>query len=319
MLFRSGHLNVGIIEPAQVRQIVTSGLENEKVRTSCLGFGDKYNEDLMSDLANATGGQFYDAVSPEKFPAIFTSELEGLQRIAIQNLRVRMKLMDFCDGYICLGDYPSVALPDGRREFAIGDLVSEEQRIVVFALSVLPLPNVEGKPVVSLQGEPLVEVEIAYDELTTDAINSRTETQTIRIQQTQDPAEVKLNTVSIPWVSLQRAAQVMKAVNEHMDAGRGDEALKALNEAIAALKRYGPTADVSEAVKMLETMGQKLASGAWGLRARKDSRYYLASLRRMSSDEMWCAEGPAPSFKKTTPPPQTPTGQPPPPDDQQRT
>src|SRR6185369_3301954 len=132
-------------------------------RTSSLGFGDHYNEDLMSDLAQATGGQFYDAVSPEKFPAIFASELEGLQRIAVQNLRVRVKLLDFCDGYICLGEYPFVDLPDGRREFGIGDLVSEEERIVVFALSVLPLPNVQGQPVVSLQGERLFEVEIAYE------------------------------------------------------------------------------------------------------------------------------------------------------------
>ena len=182
----------------------------------------------------------------------------------------------------------------------------------MFALSVLPLPNVQGKPVVSLQGEPLIEVEIAYDELTTDAINSKTETQTIRIQQTQDPAEVKLNAQAIPWVSLQRAAQAMIVVNEHMDAGRGDEALKALKEAIAALKGYGPTADVSEAVKMLELMAAKVVSGAWGARARKDSRYHSSALHRMSSDELWSSEAPAPSFKKSSPknpPPEPPPGQ----------
>jgi Ca-activated chloride channel family protein len=298
MLLSDGHLNVGIVEPAQVRQIVSSGLEQEQVRTSCLGFGDHYNEDLMSDLATATGGQFYDAVSAEKFPAIFTSELESLQRIVVQNLRVRIKRLDFCDGFLCLGEYPNVALPDGRREFSLGDLVSDEERIVVFALSVLPLPNVGGLPVVSLQGEPLLEFELNYDELTADGIRSKSELQTIRIQQVQDPAEVKINAKAIPWVSLQRAAQTMKTATEHMDAGREAEAVSALNDAIAALKRYGPKAEVNEAVNLLESMVQKVAAGAWNLRLRKSSHYYHKSLRRMSSKEMWSGDEAAPSFKK---------------------
>ena len=104
-----------------MRQVVVTGLEQDAVRTSCLGFGDNYNEDLMAELARATNGQFYDADSPETFPAIFASELDGLQRLAVQNLRVRVQALDFCEAYTLLGEYPALALPDGRMEFAIGD------------------------------------------------------------------------------------------------------------------------------------------------------------------------------------------------------
>jgi hypothetical protein len=45
-------------------------------------FGENYNEDIMAELARATNGQFYDAESPDKLPAIFASELEGLQNSA---------------------------------------------------------------------------------------------------------------------------------------------------------------------------------------------------------------------------------------------
>jgi hypothetical protein len=56
---------------------------------------------------------------------------------------------------------------------------------------------------------------------------------------------------------------------------------------------------VSEAIKLLEAMAQKIAGGAWNLRDRKDIRYCLMSLQRMSSDEMWSGEAlMEPSFKK---------------------
>lgn len=127
LLLSDGQLNHGITEPAAVKQVVIAGLEQKFVRTSCLGFGENYNEDLMAELARATNGQFYDAESPDKLPAIFASELEGLQKLTVQNLRLRIKGGDFCDAYALLGEYPSVGLPDGHREFALGDLVSEEE------------------------------------------------------------------------------------------------------------------------------------------------------------------------------------------------
>jgi len=140
LMLSDGHLNHGIVEPPAVLQVVMAGLEQDFVRTSCLGFGDNYNEDLMAELARATNGQFYDADSPETLPAIFASELEGLQKLSIQNLRVRVQPGDFCDKYSLMGDYPALSLPDGRMEFAIGDLVSEEERIVCFGVQALALP-----------------------------------------------------------------------------------------------------------------------------------------------------------------------------------
>ena len=65
-------------------------LEKKEIRTSCLGFGDHYNEDLMTGMANASSGNFYGVDSAEKLPLVFEAELEGALRIAVQNLRVRV-------------------------------------------------------------------------------------------------------------------------------------------------------------------------------------------------------------------------------------
>ena len=311
LLLSDGHLNVGIIEPAQVRQIVTDGLEQGAIRTSSLGFGDGYNEDLLAEVATVTGGVFYDAVSPEKFPAIFGAELDGLQKLSAQNVRLRLKRLDFCEEYVPLGEYPSVRLPDGRHEFAVGDLVSSEERIVVFALSVLPLPTVDGRPVVSLEGEQLLELELAYDEIVAEGISSKTFTQIIRIQSTQDPAKVVLNQEVIPWVALQRAGKVIQQAVQHLDAGREPDALRLLREACEALQRYGAGSEVREAMESLTQIIQRIERGEWDIRARKSSRYLSSSLRKMSSHDHWCAEEAAPSFKQQPLPSAPPAPEPP--------
>ena len=233
----------------------------------------------MSELARATNGQFYDADSPETFPAIFASELDGLQRLAVQNLRVRVQALDFCEAYTLLGEYPALALPDGRMEFAIGDLVSEEQRIVCFGVQALALPLVHGKPPFDLQGELLLGFEVVWDELLDQGVVSRTLTQQVRIQATQDPAGVVVNGIVAPWVSLQKAGKVA-----------------ALDKAIQELSPYGDRA--AEALKLLHDLKEKIAGGEWSQRERKNARYRSSSYRKMSSHELWSHPCPPPSFKE---------------------
>ena len=304
LLLSDGLLNQGIVEPTAVKQVVVDGLEQNFIRTSCLGFGPNYNEDLMAELARATNGQFYDADSPDKLPAIFASELEGLQKLCVQNLRVRIKRGDFCEQYTLLGEYPTVELPDGRREFAVGDLVSEEERIVCYGVEVMAMPLINGQPVFDPKGESLLELEILWDEISDKGIVSRTLTQTVRIQATQDPAEVIVNSIVAPWVSLQKAGAVTAEVNKKMDAGKDQEAIAVLNQAIQEISQYGPHGE--EAMKILKDMIAKIANGGWTSRERKISRYRSSSYRRMSSKDMWSSGEAPPSFKQPPPPPPQP-------------
>jgi len=283
LLLSDGLLNCGIKEPGAVRQIVATGLEQDAVCTSCLGFGDNYNEDLLAALAQATNGQFYDADSPETLPGIFATELDGLQKLCVQNLRVRIQPLDFCEKYSQMGQYPAVSLPDGRTEFAIGDLVSDEERIVCFNVQALGLPLVNGQPPFDLKGELLLGVEVLWDELLEQGLVSRTLTQQVRIQATQDPAAVVVNRVVAPWVSLQTAGAAVVDASHMLALGKINEALAALDKTIQELSQYGERA--GEAVKALQDMKNKISSGEWTMREMKTSR--LASYRymKMSSRE----------------------------------
>ena len=297
LLLSDGQLNHGITEPDQVARIVASGLEHERIRTSCLGFGDHYDEDLLMELARCTNGQHYDAVSAEQLPAIFENELDGLQKISAQNIRLRVKPLELCENLTCLGDLPFVTLPDARVEYTVGDLVSGEQQIVCFGMEALPMPVVEGEPVASLEGESLVELELLYDEITAEGIASKTFTQTIRIQATQDPAESTPNGEVIGWVALQRSGRTFNEAARFMDRGDIEGGLNLVREAIDRLEALGDPQAVAEALRPLRQLEGQILEGGFDARARKMAIYRSHAYQKMKSHEMWSAEEAAPSFK----------------------
>ncbi len=283
LLLSDGQLNHGIVEPKTVQGIVASGLERGGIRTACLGFGDQYDEELLGSLARATNGDFHDADSPEKLPAIFAHELEGLQSLAVQNLRVRLKQLSFCETLYGLNEYPHVTLPDGRIEVAVGDLVSEEERVVLFAMEVLPLPLIGGKPVADLQGEALVEVELVWDEITAEGIVSRSLQQTVRVQATQDAAEVKTNETVLSWVAVQRAARAIEEATRKAQEGDEAAARQCLDAELQQLAGCSSTASTAEAVDKLKQARGQLDEQVSFSRKAKSLKFMEMAARKSSS------------------------------------
>jgi Ca-activated chloride channel homolog len=282
LLLTDGHLNQGIIEPAQVRQIVGSGLEKERIRTSCLGFGDGYNEDLLDQLAKAASGAMHDAASPEKFPGIFRQELESLLALSAQNLRVRVRKLHYCSGLALLSDYPVVALPEGGVEIMVGDLVSDEQRVLVLALEVLPIPPLaDGTPAASIEGEALLDVELAYDEIAEAGITSSTEQRTIRLSAVQNPADVRINEQVVEWVAAQEVGRAISEAIAERDRGDLEAVRRRLRELRERLARYGCADSIKKALENLAEF--EAASEQWGSRARKMSRSFSTRSRKTSS------------------------------------
>lgn len=282
LLLTDGHLNQGIVEPSQVRQIVASGLEKENIRTACLGFGDHYNEDLLADLSRVAGGALHDAASPERFTAIFRQELESLLALSVQSLRVRVRKLHYCSGFDVLSDYPSVVLPEGGLEIAVGDLVSEEQRILVLALEVLPIPPLpDGAPAASVDGEALLEIELAYDEITETGLATKTEQRTIRLTAVQDASEVRINKQVVEWVAAQEAGRAIAESIAECDRGDRDAVRLRIKSTKEKLKRYGCAESIAPVVAKLSVFEEE--SAQWTARARKESRVFTSRAQKASS------------------------------------
>ena len=309
LLLTDGQLNVGITEPALVRQLVSGGLEKDGIRTSCLGFGDGYNEDLLGDLAKATGGALHDANNPDDLPEIFRKELDGLQSMVVQNLRIRVKSCGFAERIVMLGDYPVLAQADGWQEFAMGDLVSGERRVAVMKLDVLPIPlGADGQPTATWDGEALVELEIRCDVITREGLVSRSEHHLIKVLPVQSPEDVKVNTEVLPWVSIQAAASAVERALQARDKGQVEEARNILKLELAKLEPMPASDLLEDARRLLQTTLDALADDMDYTRSRKS----MNSLRRhyskgSSADDIVVQACTGPSFKmpknKPTPPP----------------
>lgn len=302
LLLSDGELNRGIVDPAEITRIVADGQERSRVRTSTLGFGQDYNEDLLGQLATSSGGIFYDANSPEKLPAIFKAELDGLQRIAVQNLRFRVEPLAFCESWSLLASYPAVKLPDGRIEISLGDLVSEESATVVLELEVLPLPLLPGgEPVTTLEGEALLGLEILWDDLAGPEVRSLTHLQTVRILPTQDPADVIVNEDVIPAIAAQRAGFASDAAVDAAKRGETGEAEAILLHALDRLSNLGSEAKAADGIAVILDLLRCIREEVHlSVNTSKSARYRSSHLRKMKSLSLWTLDEPAPFFSKNT-------------------
>jgi Ca-activated chloride channel family protein len=304
LLLTDGHLNAGITDPGQVEALTRAGLEKDEIRTSCLGFGDGYNENILAAMSKVGQGQLHDADSPEKFPIILADELDGLQKITVQNLRLRIQPKMFCNAWKQYGDYPLVRLPDQPTEVALGDLVSGEERYVVLMLEVLPLPLLpDGSLPASLEGEELVALEFAYTSIMEEGTDLRLETRTsahlVRIQGTQNPEEVIQNTELIAVIANQQSADAMRKAADALASGADAQAaVQHLASAKQFIVECAAPELTSEAAALLDEHERMIRSQEIDSRARKNMRYEARYYGQTSSARLYTGSGKKPGFTK---------------------
>ena len=309
LLLTDGHLNAGITELGQIVPLITDATKNRQIRTSCLGFGDHYNEDLLATIATVGTGAMHDATEPEAFQKIFMLELESLLALSVQNLRVRVRKLQYCDRFGVVSSYTVLERPEGVFEITIGDLVSDEERVLVLVLEVLPLPLMgDGLPVASLEGEALLDLEIAYDEITEEGVHSRVEQRTIRISAVQNPAEVVRNGQAVRWVAIQEVGRMMMAAILERDNGDELVVRERIRRTKEKLEGYGMAKATEEALETLRVFEKKVVT--WDLRSRKQVRHYSAMSTMTSSyfqaaplkDESGVPNSKSPSPRRKRPP-----------------
>ncbi|MEO0055233.1 MAG: hypothetical protein RLZZ50_1180 [Verrucomicrobiota bacterium] len=311
LLLTDGQVNAGVTDPLIVTQMAAAGLERHHIRTSCLGFGPGYNEDLLDAVAKATGGALHNANQPDQLPEVFRKELDGLQSLVVQNLRVRASSCGFVERIAVLGDYVGTTQPAGGLEVSVGDLVSGEQRVMVLALDVLPIPpGADGRAVANWDGEDLLELELRYDAITAEGLVSRTETHRVKVRPVQSPADVRVNEEVLPWVTLQSAAAVVERAIRLRDEGKRVEAVRLIEQEVARLATLPASDLVADARRLLQTARHTVVEGNEQIYG--SSRKDLRSMKRFYSigasiDDSTLSEEMQPSFKRRRQAPQAPT------------
>lgn len=133
LLLSDGLANTGITNPQQLAQIAS--VKNSKGFTlSTFGIGSDFNEDLMTNLAEGGGGNYYFINNPDDIASIFSQELHGLLSIVAQNVNLKIRLNKSVELLNTFG-YPG-HLMDNHILVKLNDIFSEEEKVILLKLRI---------------------------------------------------------------------------------------------------------------------------------------------------------------------------------------
>jgi Ca-activated chloride channel family protein len=135
LLLTDGLANAGITSDREISRHATE-LRKRSVSTTTLGIGLDFNEELLSSMAEAGGGNFQFIEHAGQLREFFERELGELLSIAAIGLTISLKMPHGVRAQL-LNGYPTER--DGKRiDVSVGDLPASDEVNLVFALQVAP-------------------------------------------------------------------------------------------------------------------------------------------------------------------------------------
>ena len=280
LLLTDGLANMGIVEPAI---LVNTAKEKAAagIVTTSLGFGNGFNEDLLIDLAEAGGGNFYFIQSGEDAANVFNIEMESLTSIVGQNLTVHLQAKNKIQVSEVLNKYPSTPVNDGVEVF-LGDIYQVESKPLVLQFKI-PAIATEGKV-------DLGTIEYSYEKVIDGSIQQVSD----RLPLTLDVvSEAEANKIAVDPDVTQQASQlrIAKKKDEAVaiaDAGNYQQAAEILRQAVAELKSQALNEyfEIAEEIEQLKYYAQRLDDRRFDLNIRKEMRDQSYQARKRDRDDL---------------------------------
>ncbi len=276
LLLTDGLANVGISEPAALVELARSAY-GERVGTATVGFGDGFNEELLTAMADAGGGKAHYAATPDAAPGIFADQLEGLTRLVAQNLSVEIRPAPAVELLSVLNEYPATPVPGGVQ-VALGDAYGGERRRLVFTLH---LPHLAA-----LGPAKVAELAVRYV-----TVGDEIAEHTLTLPVAANLVSAAEAAAAGPDLEVQEEVLVLKAARARdeairlADSGRHDEARAVLATTAAELRATGSALGPEQAAVLeaeagtLEEAIDLTAPASYGPASRK-RLHYESNLRR---------------------------------------
>lgn len=253
VVLTDGHANVGISDAEDLSALVGSG-HAQGVTTSCIGFADGYDEQLLANLADAGRGNDYWCAGPDQAAQVFADEFGGLASVVAQNISVEITPTDAVATSAILNEFPITDLPGGGVQVAIGDAYGSEQRRVVARFNLRPLTG-EGTV-------DIATVTIRWAS-TVDSVALHTVTLPVTVTAGSDPAvpDPDADPRVREEVLVLEAARNQREARDAAEAGDYDVAAGLLRHS-ALLISQAPSADLS-LLSQIAADVDELESGHW--------------------------------------------------------
>jgi Ca-activated chloride channel family protein len=130
VLLTDGQASVGITDAARLAELA----QEEAVRgvtTTCMGIGEGFDDELLSEIARRGRGGFYYLATPESIPAAFGSELAGVFAIAARDIELKLVPDDDVVSVEVLHRLPARPAGDGLI-VQLGDVAAGPPRQILY-------------------------------------------------------------------------------------------------------------------------------------------------------------------------------------------
>ncbi|KRA37900.1 MULTISPECIES: vWA domain-containing protein [unclassified Nocardioides] len=150
LVISDGHVNGGIVDADEFATVASKAYADGVV-TSTLGYGNGYDETLLSAIARSGSGNHVFAQNPDAAGAAIAGEVEGLLNKVVQALSLTIKFEPSVEFLRLYNDLPAQQIGEGQVMVELGDLYSEESRKILLKLKVPAMAGLGLAKVVTLE------------------------------------------------------------------------------------------------------------------------------------------------------------------------
>jgi len=135
LILTDGLANAGITEAPRLHEIAQRQFRENGIGLSTFGVGADFNEELIMQLAEHGGANYYFIETADQIPQLFAKELQGLLSVVAQNAKLNIEFpsefvsVEKVYGYL-------YELNGNQLSINFNDVFSEEEKAVVIKFSV---------------------------------------------------------------------------------------------------------------------------------------------------------------------------------------
>ncbi|UCD24960.1 MAG: VWA domain-containing protein [Gemmatimonadota bacterium] len=262
VLLTDGCANQGITDSSKLNQLAR-GASRDRVSTTCIGFGEHFNEDLLREMGEAGGGNYWYVENIDQMGGMFDEEIEGLVALAAQNLEISVHLTDpRVAGVSFPQSFEVERTGEGAYVVTFGDLYATSPRVLGIIFHVENLTD--------FGQAKLGDVVVKGDHLVEDGVEHRiTKMPVIANLDTHDHVEPEVEARLVRF----EAAKAREEAVRQADEGDFEGAARSLRGAHAKLGSLPRTAELEEEMEDLDAEARRMEEGEYGAADRK---YHLA-------------------------------------------
>ncbi len=252
ILLSDGRATIGPSAPTDLERLGLS-LRKEGISVSTIGLGLNYNEDLLTRLSRAAGGNAYFAKDTKALTAVFKRELADILSVAARDIRVRL----------ATANATSIKRLVGRR----GRVRRDRAEVVIpqlyAGLSNYVLVELEVPAGLDAEDRRLATIQTSFDNVLTDRRHTVETAVTVRFSSQKELVQTSINKGVQYDYNLNDNTNFINGSIVLMDQGRRQEAVRNLISRASALRvqanRFGNRPLVGQAA-FLEAVARQLAA-----------------------------------------------------------